>query len=143
MKNPPLIPNQRLKLSPVPDRLQSHQLRRSTLTTHLLQETSAREYGQVLQRGLKTCTIESTGNAYISRTMNVIGDILSSTGNISTTSGNMSAGSSSTTGTGNFDGYVRCKSGLNIGDPAESPTRCSISSTGDITSQTTYMLKVI
>ncbi|MFM7978043.1 MAG: hypothetical protein ACKPKO_01895, partial [Candidatus Fonsibacter sp.] len=26
-----------------------------------------------------------------------------------------------TTGTGNFDGHVRCKSGLNIGDPAVSP----------------------
>ena len=64
---------------------------------------------------------ESTGNAYISGTMNVIGDISSSTGNISTTSGNISVGSSLTTGTGNFDGYVRCKSGLNIGDPASFP----------------------
>ncbi|MFM7987875.1 MAG: hypothetical protein ACKPKO_52040, partial [Candidatus Fonsibacter sp.] len=49
----------------------------------------------------------------------------------------MSAGSISTTGTGNFDGTVRCKSGLNIGDPAVSPPRCSISSSGAITTQTT------
>ncbi|MFM7979475.1 MAG: hypothetical protein ACKPKO_09185, partial [Candidatus Fonsibacter sp.] len=55
------------------------------------------------------CRLESTGNACISGTIHVIGDILSSTGNISTTSGNISAGSISTTGTGNFDGYVVCK----------------------------------
>ncbi|MFM7981963.1 MAG: hypothetical protein ACKPKO_21855, partial [Candidatus Fonsibacter sp.] len=83
------------------------------------------------------CRFESTGNAYISGTIDVIGDRLASTGNVSTTSGNISYGSISTTGTGNFDGYVRCKSGLNIGDPAVSPSRCSISSTGAITSQAT------
>ena len=49
----------------------------------------------------------------------------------------MSVGSSSTIGTGNFDGYVRCKSGFTLGDPAVPPSRCSISSTGTITSQTT------
>ncbi|MFM7978087.1 MAG: hypothetical protein ACKPKO_02120, partial [Candidatus Fonsibacter sp.] len=44
------------------------------------------------------CRFESTGNAYISGELNVIGDILSSTGNISTTSGNMPAGSITTSG---------------------------------------------
>ncbi|MFM7978995.1 MAG: hypothetical protein ACKPKO_06725, partial [Candidatus Fonsibacter sp.] len=44
------------------------------------------------------CRIESTRNSYISGTMNVIGDILSSNGSISTTSGNMSAGSITTSG---------------------------------------------
>ncbi|MFM7986323.1 MAG: hypothetical protein ACKPKO_44125, partial [Candidatus Fonsibacter sp.] len=81
------------------------------------------------------CKFESTGNAYISGTMNVIGDISSSIGNISTTSGNMSAGSISTTGTGNFDGTVRCKSGMNVGDPSVSHARCSILSSGDITTE--------
>ncbi|MFM7988866.1 MAG: hypothetical protein ACKPKO_57095, partial [Candidatus Fonsibacter sp.] len=56
------------------------------------------------------CRFEATGNAYISGTINVIRDILSSIGNISTTSGHMSVGSISTTGTGNCDGYIRCKS---------------------------------
>ena len=41
------------------------------------------------------------------------------------------------TGDGYFDGTVRCKSGLSIGDSAVSPARCSKSSTGAITSQTT------
>ncbi|MFM7984030.1 MAG: hypothetical protein ACKPKO_32365, partial [Candidatus Fonsibacter sp.] len=35
----------------VPNRLQSHQLRRLTLTTHLLQEPSGRQYGQDLHHG--------------------------------------------------------------------------------------------
>ncbi|MFM7985215.1 MAG: hypothetical protein ACKPKO_38445, partial [Candidatus Fonsibacter sp.] len=48
-----------------------------------------------------TCRFEATGNAYISGTINVIGDALSSTGNISTTSGNMPVGSVTTT-TGNI-----------------------------------------
>ncbi|MFM7978605.1 MAG: hypothetical protein ACKPKO_04755, partial [Candidatus Fonsibacter sp.] len=54
-----------------------------------------------------------------------------------TSLGNLTAGSISTTGTGNFDGTVRCKSGLNIGDPAVSPPRCSITSIGALTTQTT------
>ncbi|MFM7980549.1 MAG: hypothetical protein ACKPKO_14650, partial [Candidatus Fonsibacter sp.] len=35
-------------------------------------------------------------------------------------------------GNGYFAGAVRCKSGLIIGDPAVSPPRCSILSSGDI-----------
>ncbi|MFM7988221.1 MAG: hypothetical protein ACKPKO_53800, partial [Candidatus Fonsibacter sp.] len=62
--------------------------------------------------------------------MNVIGDTLSSTGNISTTSGNISTGSDKCkfepTGNGYFDGTVRCKGGLNVGDPAISPAKCTI-----------------
>ncbi|MFM7982762.1 MAG: hypothetical protein ACKPKO_25910, partial [Candidatus Fonsibacter sp.] len=42
------------------------------------------------------------------------------------------------TGNGYFDGtVVRCKGGLAIGDPAVSHARCSILSSGAITTQTT------
>ena len=44
------------------------------------------------------CKFESTGHAYISRTLSIIGDIPPSTGNISTTSGIISGGSISTAG---------------------------------------------
>ncbi|MFM7984506.1 MAG: hypothetical protein ACKPKO_34790, partial [Candidatus Fonsibacter sp.] len=43
------------------------------------------------------CRFEPTGHAYISGTITVHGDILSSTGNISTTSGHISVGSITTT----------------------------------------------
>ena len=41
------------------------------------------------------------------------------------------------TGNGYFDGTVRCKSGLAIGDPAVSLARCSILSSGAIIAQRT------
>ncbi|MFM7986844.1 MAG: hypothetical protein ACKPKO_46775, partial [Candidatus Fonsibacter sp.] len=89
---------------------------------------------------VEKCKFESTGNAYISGTMNVIGDISSSTGNISTTSGDISTGSDKCkfepTGNGYFDGTVRCKGGLNVGDPTISPAKCTILGlSGAITTQ--------
>ncbi|MFM7987738.1 MAG: hypothetical protein ACKPKO_51345, partial [Candidatus Fonsibacter sp.] len=72
--------------------------------------------------------------------MNVIGYILASTGNISTISGNISTGSDKCkfepTGNGFFDGTVRCKGGLNVGDFAISLAKCTILGlSGAITTQ--------
>ncbi|MFM7980120.1 MAG: hypothetical protein ACKPKO_12470, partial [Candidatus Fonsibacter sp.] len=89
---------------------------------------------------VEQCRFESTGNTYISGTMNVIGDILFSTGNISTTSGNISTGSDTCkfepTGNGYFDVTVRCKGGLHVGDPATSLSKCTmLGLSGAITTQ--------
>ncbi|MFM7987566.1 MAG: hypothetical protein ACKPKO_50455, partial [Candidatus Fonsibacter sp.] len=57
------------------------------------------------------------------------------------TSGHISTGSDKCklepTSNGYFDGTVRYKSGMIIGEPAVSPPRCSISSAGALTTQTT------
>ncbi|MFM7981051.1 MAG: hypothetical protein ACKPKO_17210, partial [Candidatus Fonsibacter sp.] len=96
--NPPLIPNQRLMLSPVPNRLQSQQTTSFDANTASFAGAISTRIWTSPTSWTDKCRFEATGNAYISGTMNVIGDILSSTGNILTTSGNMSVGSISTTG---------------------------------------------